>query len=88
MTENIYCIYDKEAGISLKPFLIHRNDVAPVREFEEVATNKDSVLYKHAGDFDLMQIGQINLETMEIQQVEPRLVARGIDLIDKPTLVQ
>lgn len=83
MKENIYAIVDRESGIALKPFIIQRNDVAPVREFEDLCTNKETMFNKHAGDFELMHLGEVDLETLEIIGLTPRTVARAIDLIDK-----
>lgn len=80
--EGVYAIYDKQAGTLLKPFLISRNDVGPTREILEIVTNKDTLIHKHASDFDLMHFAQIDMATMEIEQLEPRLVARCKDLLD------
>lgn len=81
MIETIYCIYDKEAGIALKPFLIHRNDVAPVREFQEVAQKEGTPIHNHASEFQLIAVAVIDLETLEVSPTERRLVATAIDLI-------
>jgi len=81
MEENIYVLYDKEAKIALKPLLVHRNDVAPLREIQEIAGNKDSLIHKHAGDFELLHIGVLNLDTLEIHAVKARSVANVIDLV-------
>lgn len=85
MIENVYCIYDKQTNMALKPFFIHRNDVAPVRELEDIVSNKDSIIHKHAGDFDLIHIGTVNLETMELDKQPPRLVVHCLDLLDDKT---
>ena len=83
MIENIYCIYDNNAGIALKPFSIHRNDVAPCREVTEVANNKDSIIHKHAADFELLHVATIDLVTLEVTGLPAaRRVMRCIDSID------
>lgn len=82
VNENIYCIYDTQSQIALKPFMIHRNDVAPLREFQEIARNKDSLIAKHAKDFQLIQIGIVDLITLEVTVITPRQVATALDLIE------
>lgn len=82
MIENLYILYDKNAKIGLKPLLVHRNDVSPVREIEEVTANKETLIHKHAGDFQLLHVGTIDLETLQVSGLEPRVVAEAIDLLD------
>lgn len=80
MLENIYALYDRESGITLKPLLIDRNDVAPVRQITDLANNKDSIINKHAKDFQLVHIGTIDIETLAITAVARRVVANAADL--------
>lgn len=84
MRENIYLIYDTKSQIGLKPFIISRNDVAPLREVGELVRNAETILHKHAADFQLIQVAVINLETLEIEVLErPRQVANAVDLVEK-----
>lgn len=82
MIENIYCLMDRGANVALKPFMISRNDIAPVRETLEATTNPESIMHKHASDFELVHIATVNLETLAVEPVEPRTVARCIDLLE------
>lgn len=84
MWENIYCLYDNNAGIALKPIIVERNDVVPVRQFTQLVNDEKSILHTHSGEFDLVQFGRINLETLEIEPGEQRIVANGADLKAKP----
>lgn len=84
MKENLYMVYDNESQIGLKPIVISKNDVGPVREIQEVVNDEKSLLHKHAGDFELLHIGEIDLETLIITPAEHphRTVARLYDLLD------
>lgn len=81
MIENIYIIYDRAAGIALKPPLIHRNDVAPVRELQQIANDPNSIINKHAHEYELIQIGTLNVITLDLTQTEERIVVRADELI-------
>jgi hypothetical protein len=84
MDEYIYIIFDKNAGIGLKPLIVSRNHVAPLREVQDLCNNKETLLYKHAGDFQLVKIGVLNLETLEIIRHTPEVIANCIDLVEQP----
>lgn len=82
MRENIYALYDTAAQMTLKPLIISTNDVMPLREVQAIAENRDTVISKHAGDFELLQIGTIDLAAAHIERLDtPRHVANIIDLI-------
>lgn len=81
MTENIYALYDHEAGITLKPLMIDRNDVAPVRQITDLTNNKESIIHRHAAHFSLVHIGTIDIESLELQPMAPRTVANCKDLL-------
>lgn len=84
MWENVYCLHDIKGEVLLKPLMTSRNDVAVIREFTELVNNPDLMFSKHPGDFALVQIGRINLETLELIGIEaPRLVHTGLDLVKK-----
>lgn len=83
MREFIYVLFDKNAGIALKPVLVHRNDVAPIREVEEIANNSESIIAKHAADFELIRIATIDLETLEVEMIERAVVTTALDVQHK-----
>lgn len=83
MKENIYVLFDKKAGIALKPFMIERNDVVPIRQLTEATNNTESVLNKAPADFALMRVGTADIETLEIQPHEPVTVVEIADLVHK-----
>lgn len=83
MIENIYAIYDRKAGIALKPFLIHRNDVVPIRELTQLVNDETTILHKHAPDFTLIQLGTVNLETLHLEQENIRDVVTAAELLQK-----
>lgn len=82
MRENIYVIYDTKAGIAIKPPMVERNDVAPVRMLTEVARRPEGVISQNPAEFQLIHVGEMDLETLEIFPLpEPRLVAIAAQLI-------
>lgn len=84
MREAIYVLYDRAAQIALKPCMIHRNDVAPVREVTELTRNPDSIIHRHPQDFQLLHVADINLETLEVTPLpEPRIVLEAKDATEK-----
>lgn len=85
MIENIYVIYDMKAKIALKPFMIERNDVVPIRQFGELVNNEQTILHKHPGDFELVQIGHVDLETLLMDGMDDRLVANGLEFVQAKT---
>lgn len=84
MWENLYSLRDTRAEITLKPLILERNDVVPVRQFKQLVNDEKSMLYKHAAEYDLVQIGRVNIETLETEPVDLRVVANGKDLQDTP----
>lgn len=83
MIENIYVMFDKGANIALKPLIVQRNDVIPVRELGELVNNSETIIHKHPQDFQIIHIGSIDLENLVVEQCEPRIVAVGLDLLPK-----
>lgn len=83
MQENIYVIYDTGTGIALKPPMVDKNDVQPIRVLTDtiLQAGTNNVIANHRKDFQLIHIGTLDLETLEINKVEPRLVAQAIDLV-------
>lgn len=81
--DNIYVLYDRAAENALRPFMIHKNDVVPLRETTDLANNPESVINRHAKDFELIHIGQVDCETLQLVPMQPRLVATALDLVRK-----
>lgn len=91
MKENVYVLYDRNAGIALKPAMIERNDVIPIRQITDLAKNEQSIINRHPEDFQIVHIATFDLETLEIQAVIPRVVIiandanPGLRSADTPT---
>lgn len=83
MKENIYVIFDRVANVAIKPPMVERNDVVPIRSLTQAALNNDSIIAKYPKEFELIQIGTLDMETLEVTQQEPRLVAVAVDLLPK-----
>lgn len=84
MIENIYVLFDLGSGIALKPAMIDRNDVAPLRVLGDTAQNPESLVSKHPNEFQLIHVGTIDLETLTVQALQhPRVVATASDMLPK-----
>lgn len=81
MQENIYVMFDIGSGIALKPLMVERNDVAPIRVLSETARNEQSLVNKFPQDFQLVHVGTINLETLEVAGMPSRVVATGLEVL-------
>lgn len=84
MLETIYVLWDNEAKLALKPLIISKNDVQPIRDVTDVVNNKDSQINRTASSYQLLAIGTIDLESLEISADETRLVAECADLLQQP----
>lgn len=65
MIKKLYAVYDKKAKSELGIFE-HPNDLVAIRDFSQVASNKEHQISKFAEDYCLVCLGEINTETMEI----------------------
>lgn len=83
ITEKLYIIFDKDAQVAIKPALISRNDVAPIREFTQAINNPESLMNKYPASFELYLVGEINLITLAIQPEQPRVVITGEEALLK-----
>lgn len=80
MKETVYVLYDNEAQLGLKPFIISKNDVVPIRELQELANDDKSIVSKHPTSFQLVAVAEIDLETLEVTALTPRVVTIAVDL--------
>lgn len=81
----IYAIKDVKAAIYLTPFITERNQVIPLRQFEELTNDPKSIINRHPEDFELHNLGLVNIETGEITpNNHPLLVATALDMLPQP----
>lgn len=86
MKHILYAIRDQGAGYYTTPIMVNRNDITPLREFQALATNPESIVNKHAAEFELHAIGEIDLETGEIFPLaKARTIASALDFQQKTT---
>ena len=60
------CIYDKKAGIYQGVTAVINNAVA-IRSFADACQDEKSLLNKHAEDYDLVNLGSMEVETGKIE---------------------
>lgn len=61
----LYSIYDRKAAYYLPVFQM-RSHADAERQFSEIVTNSDTPISKYPADYDLVCIGEINLESAQI----------------------
>ena len=66
----VVAIYDSAAGV-YSNYMNKHNAAVAIREFEEGCQEPTSRLHVHAEHFSLRQVGTTNLETGQIEPMEP-----------------
>lgn len=80
MIEGIYVLFDIKAGIALKPLMVERNDVVPIRNLTDLTNDPNTIIARNPEDFAVIHIGAINLETLAIEGDQPRTIARATEV--------
>lgn len=81
MKQLVMVIKDKLIGCG--SLLSYPNPESAVRSFKEII-NGDNQIGRHAQDHELMAIGTYETETGKLEAFEePRLIAKGSDLMQK-----
>lgn len=73
---SIVAIIDNVTGDLAGPISLQAHDAAAVRLFGDVASMKDTMVGRHIEDHDLVSIGILNGETLEIVP-ERRIIISG-----------
>lgn len=68
MKQGIYAIFDTMAKDITGGLYLHKHQAAAVRFYADVATDKDTSIYRHPQDYDLILLGYIQ----EDLTLEPR----------------
>lgn len=77
MTRNIYALRDTVADEFTPGLLTFTNDAAAARMFTDALQDKQSALGNHPGDYQLLEIGQLETTTGVLTPQAPRLVLTG-----------
>lgn len=67
---HLYSIYDRKAAYYLPVFTL-RSHAEAERQFTEIVTQSETPVSKYPADYDLVCLGQINLETGQIAPTYP-----------------
>lgn len=84
MKENVYCIYDTASKLAIKPFMVERNDVVPIRTLQQLVNEKTTIFHKHAMEFELIHIAELDTETLEVKPVEMQRVVTTASELKRP----
>lgn len=75
---HLYSIYDRKAAYYL-PIFQMRSHADAERQFTEIVTQSDTPISKYPADYDLVSLGQIDLESGEITPRYPcETIASGL----------
>lgn len=80
MIKKIFAVYDKKAKTELAIFE-QPNELVAIRDFSQACNNKESMLKKFPDDYELMCLGTINTETLEIAP-EVKSIAQAKDYVN------
>lgn len=67
---HLYSIYDRKAQYYLPVFTM-RSHADALRQFADIVTASDTPVSKYPADYDLVCLGQMNLETGQIAPTYP-----------------
>lgn len=81
MTKGLYVIFDKVANAVAGPVMTYAHDAVATRAFMDIAGNKDSSLYQHVEDYDLLCVGVLDEEKCVVSECdEPHTIVSGVAL--------
>lgn len=75
MIGNVYTLFDRVAAARTGALVVHSSDAPVIRMFHD-ALAQDEQLRRHAGDYDMLRVGQI-LADGELVPETPTVVAQG-----------
>jgi len=74
----IFSIYDRKAAYYL-PLFTMRSEADAIRQFNSIVTQSDTDVSKYPADYDLVAIGDIDLEIGRIEPIYPaRTIINGL----------
>ena len=76
---NVYSVRDQYTGYG--QLFTAQNDACAIRDFRLAVSNKESLLYSSAKDFDLMRLGTFDSELGCITAEAPVIVASGSSVV-------
>lgn len=78
---NLYSIYDRKAGYYL-PLFQKRSEAEAIREFTECVKMHDGPIAQYPSDFELCELGQMDLDTGEILPAKnARVIMNGLSCL-------
>lgn len=77
-TRNIYAIIDKIAEDIFGQTFEAQNDTAAIRFYCDIGNDPNSIIGRHAADFDLVRLGQVQIDkTVQLDVTHPETVLTG-----------
>lgn len=77
MTKNLYAVRDIVAQTLIGGIIMEPADPPAIRAFYDALRTKGSLLAEHPGDFNLLHLGNIDLDTGTIFYTNVTVVATG-----------
>lgn len=66
MVKHVYGIYDLVSGDVVGPLWLFPSDGPATRMLQDVVNAPDSQVHAHPGDFALVRLGTVDLETLDV----------------------
>lgn len=80
MKKGIYAVRDLVADTIVSGLILETTDAPAIRAFNDALQNPQSALYAHPGDYVLVELGEINLDTGVVIGCTPLTIATGAAL--------
>nr|QJB18817.1 MAG: nonstructural protein [Microvirus sp.] len=63
MRKNLYMVYDLVAETLIGSVILELTDAPAIRAFHDALRTKESLLAQHPADYQLVSLGELNMET-------------------------
>jgi len=81
MEQQVYGIYDVKAGEYSRP-VFYANDAQAIREWSDVCKEKNTMFFKHPGDFVMHCLGTFDTKSGKFEALkQPRHIAAASDFV-------
>lgn len=77
MLKNLYTVQDIVGNQLVGGIIQEIHDAPAIRAFYDALRAENSMLAQHPADFNLLQVGNIDIETGDIVPTTPKIVATG-----------
>ena len=81
-TMKLYSVRDLKGDYYISPFAM-RNNAEAVRAFGDQIRNDNAILHFHPADFDLVLVGEFDVNTGVVSVLDHVVLANGLDFVSE-----